>query len=63
MSEERDIEIHRINGKSEVIAVTDVGKDFLDAQYGGNIKVDNHTLTFMMEYLRKFGLTIRMLSL
>jgi len=63
MSEERDIEIHRLNGQVEVRGISDEAKDFLDAQYGGNIKVDNQTLEFLMEYLRKFGLTIRMLSL
>ena len=63
MSDGIDIEVHRNNGdpESEVIGLTDTGIEFLEAQYGGSIKVDNQTLGFMLEYLSKFGLTARLI--
>jgi len=61
---EHDILIEREDGIAKVTSATDEGRKFLDEQYGGDVKMaEDSCLSFFLDYIRKIGLTSRLMML
>ena len=58
-----DLNIKREDGFAYVTSDSDEGEEFLNSQYGGNLKLEESCLSFFEEYVNRIGLTLRLLML
>ena len=57
------MKLQRKDGITHVEGVSAEGKRFLDMQYSGEVEVEDSCLETFLEYVRKIGLTCKLLML